>query len=79
MNLPLIPQDKANHLIYGLAIYALSCLFLDGMLPFFITLLFATGKEIKDYISYGKFDFLDLLFTILPSIIYELFKLISNG
>lgn len=64
MKLPLIPLDKANHIIYGIIIYIIANLFLENILAFGVVILFATGKELYDYKSYGKFDVLDLLATI---------------
>ena len=64
MKLPLIPLDKANHIIYGLVIYIMANLFVENILAFGAVVLFGAGKELYDYKSYGKFDVLDLLATI---------------
>jgi hypothetical protein len=64
MKLPLIPLDKANHIIYGIAIYILANLLLIEMLAFLVVMLFGIAKELYDFKSYGKFDILDLLATI---------------
>ena len=57
MKLPLLPQDKANHIVYGAVIFnitlALSTLFGigSGLLIASITVVaFAFGKEMVDYI-----------------------------
>lgn len=64
MKLPLIPLDKANHIIYGLVIYILANLFVENILAFGVVLLIGIGKEAYDYKSYRRFDVLDLLATI---------------
>jgi hypothetical protein len=64
MKLPLIPLDKANHIIYGLLIYIIANLFVENILAFGAVVLFGAGKELYDYKSYGKFDVLDFLATI---------------
>lgn len=69
MKLPLIPQDKANHFIYGFAIYILSNLFINSYASFSIVFLFALGKECYDEYSYGGFDVKDLIATITPAIL----------
>ena len=69
MKLPLLPQDKANHFIYGFFIYIIACLFVSNLIAFGIVCLFALGKEIKDQVVYGGFDIFDMISTILPAII----------
>jgi hypothetical protein len=68
MKLPLIPLDKANHIIYGIAIYILCNLVLVDLASLGIVALFGLAKEIYDYKSYGKFDILDLLTTIIGAL-----------
>ena len=48
MNLPILPEDKANHALYGLVIYALSASLFAP--PFAMCAVFAcaTAKEIYD-------------------------------
>lgn len=65
----LIAQDKANHFLYGFLIFIISQYFLNDYLSFGVVFAFALGKEIKDEIVYKGFDYKDLLFTLLPSII----------
>jgi hypothetical protein len=69
MKLPIIPQDKANHFIYGFIIYILSNLFLNAYASFSIVYLFALGKECYDEYYYKGFDVKDLIVTIIPAII----------
>jgi hypothetical protein len=67
--LPVIEQDKANHLIYGLIIFMISMLFLPPILSFTIVIIIAFLKEvvdtyIKGYLRRREFV-LDFLYTIL--------------
>ena len=74
MKLPLIPQDKANHFIYGFLIFIVSQYFLNDYISFGIVFAFALGKEIKDQIVYKGFDYKDLIATLLSSIIIYLLR-----
>jgi len=74
MKLPQIPQDKANHFIYGFFIFVLSNYFLNDLYSIGIVFLFALGKEIRDQIVYKGFDYKDLLATMIPSIILHFLK-----
>jgi len=57
MKLPVIAEDKANHLVYGMIICLIVSVLLSFFIPkfqaslvgFFTTLLFASGKEFLDY------------------------------
>lgn len=69
MKLLIIPQDKSNHFLYGFLIFMISQYFLNDYFSFGVVFAFAIGKEIKDQIVYKGFDYKDLLFTLLPSII----------
>jgi hypothetical protein len=69
MKIPIIPQDKANHFIYGFTIYILLNLFLNAYASFSIVYLLALGKECYDEYSYKGFDVKDLIATIIPAII----------
>ena len=69
MKLPLIPLDKANHIIYGLVIYIIANLFVENILAFGAVVLFGAGKELYDYKSYGKFDVFDLLATVSAALL----------
>lgn len=64
MKLPLIPQDKANHLLYGFVIYCLSNLFLSNWYSVLIVFVIALSKEISDEYKYKGFDWFDLLTTM---------------
>lgn len=57
MALPSLPQDKANHFVYGAVIYAAAfCVISLLKLPatyyaFAVVALFGAGKEIVDYLQ----------------------------
>ena len=70
----LIAQDKANHFLYGFLIFIISQYFLNDYFSFGVVFAFALGKEIKDQIVYKGFDYKDLLFTLLPSIIIHFLR-----
>lgn len=67
-----IPQDKANHIIFGWLIYFISNIFLNAYLSFAIVLLFATLKEIYDEFYRFGFDYRDLLSTLIIPLILTL-------
>lgn len=68
MKLQLIPQDKANHFIYGFVIFILSSIMLSNLISLGIVFIFAIGKEIRDQIIYKGFDYKDLLSTMIAPI-----------
>ena len=72
MNLPQIPQDKANHIIFGWLIYFISNIFLNVYISFLIVLFFALTKEIYDEIYRFGFDWKDLAFTLIAPLILTL-------
>jgi hypothetical protein len=77
MKLPLIPQDKANHFVYGFAIYFIANLFLNLYYSFGIVFIIALSKELYDQYKYKGFDIKDLFATmIFPTI--EILKFILN-
>jgi hypothetical protein len=58
MNLPIIPQDKANHAIYGAAIFSAALLVAHHFVPLFeiyaaaaAVVLAAFGKEAADRLA----------------------------
>lgn len=74
VKLPLIPQDKANHFIYGFGIYFLADLLCNPYLSLVVVFLFALSKECYDEYSYGGFDVKDLAVTLLPAVLLSLLK-----
>lgn len=85
MKLPQLPQDKANHIIYGFSIFIISELvflvlsliqneIINTIATFkysalVITIIAASVKEFYDEKEYGGFDWKDLLATIIPALI----------
>ena len=75
MKLPLIPQDKANHYVYGSVIYFISNLFLSPILSMLVILLIALLKELYDYkAKTGTPEAMDVVWTLLGG----LFLFLSN-
>jgi hypothetical protein len=79
MNLPQLPQDKANHVVYGTVIYAIAAPFLGPLVSLIPVALVAIGKEVYDYKSKtGTPDALDAVATIVGPValnVSDLFKL----
>lgn len=78
MKLPLIPLDKANHIVYGFAIYFLLNLFLNPFISLSITCLVALSKEIYDQFKYKGGDWKDLLVTLIAPIALFLKTILIN-
>ena len=69
MKLPLVPQDKANHYIYGSVIYFISSLWLSPMVSMILVLLIASLKELYDYkTKTGNPEIMDIVWTLLGSL-----------
>jgi hypothetical protein len=77
MKLPLINQDKANHIVYGFVIYYIANLFLNPFSSLTVVLLFALGKEVLDQIKYKGFDGKDLAVTMIIPVVLFLKTLIN--
>lgn len=78
MNLLLIPQDKANHFIYGLLIFLLSNVFLNNLFSLIVVIIFAIIKELCDQVKYGGFDWKDILATIISPLILIGFETLNK-
>lgn len=67
----LIPQDKANHFIYGFLVFFLANLFLSGLFSFLAVCVIASLKEIvyDKPTQKGTSDYKDFIWTVLPSIL----------
>ena len=76
MNLPALPKDKANHVIYGILIYALSSLILAPIFALITVYIAAIAKEFYDK-SRGKkrFSYGDVMATLAGGIIGTLITL----
>ena len=65
MKLPLIPQDKANHFVYGAAIALLPALTTDPLTALIVCDIFAAVKEFRDLVTKkGTPDLFDFLWTL---------------
>lgn len=63
--LPLLPHDKANHAVYGAAIFAAGHLAAGPVAGAALCVLLAVGKELRDRLSRrGTPDALDALATV---------------
>lgn len=78
MKLPQIRQDRANHFIYGFAIYMISSIFFIPLVASLTTFGAALGKELHDEYDYGGFDTVDLIYTMIPSITLFSIELLTN-
>lgn len=69
MKLPLIPQDKANHAIYGALIFFVLQFFVAPVIALVVVVTVAFIKEVYDRVSgTGTSDVLDFLVTIAGAI-----------
>jgi hypothetical protein len=69
--------DKANHFIVGNIIFCAASLFLNPILSLLLVILVATGKEVRDYLTYKVFDIKDLLYTVagaVPVLLTQILK-----
>lgn len=68
-NLLIIPQDKANHFIYGSVIFLIgNFVYLSSQHGLLLTLFFALGKEMYDSLDH-KPDWKDVLWTMLGAVV----------
>ena len=67
--LPLIPQDKANHVIYGMIIYYIVQFILSPVATLALVVGVAVGKEVYDWLSNkGTPEFLDFMTTVMGAL-----------
>jgi len=79
MKLPQLPQDKANHFIYGFVIYVLANLFLNPYYSLAVVITFGVGREVvQKIIKKGKAEIMDAVWTIIPALILMLVMLFSQ-
>lgn len=65
-----IPNDKLLHSFYGVLIY-ISMSLINLELALWAVVIIAMVKEFYDEYMYGKFDYVDILYTIvIPCILY---------
>ena len=78
MTLPLLVEDKANHLIYGIAIYMLSYIFLDRFYAMIPVIIIGALKEVFDYYSKkNNADIFDFIWTVVGGLVCELIIIIN--
>lgn len=70
-----IPSDKRLHIIAGLVIAAFFALVIPTgrlwcMAPAIVA---GIAKELYDYFDYGKFDWVDMLYTITGGFVIQVF------
>jgi peptidoglycan biosynthesis protein MviN/MurJ (putative lipid II flippase) len=71
----LIPQDKANHFVYGFLIFEFFSLFFTEITCLFIVIFVAALKEMYDKESKkGTPELLDFVFTVIPALILTIIK-----
>ena len=69
MNLPVLPQDKANHAVYGAVIAAIVSI-VGLPLALLVVAGFALGKEVYDWHQNKQPEMLDALATVCLSLIH---------
>lgn len=78
MKLPLFPQDKVNHYLYGTIIYMLSYLVLNYYFAMIPVVLIGAAKEIYDYkTKKGNPDMFDFVWTVLGGLMCLVIVLIT--
>ena len=78
MRLPLLKEDKANHLIYGTIIYILSYVFLDRFYAMIPVIIIGALKEVYDHHSEkNNADVFDFIWTVIGGLICELIIIIN--
>ena len=69
MKLPLIPQDKANHFIYGNVICFFFSLFFIPLVTITFIVIISIGKELYDYkTKTGTPELMDVIWTLLGAL-----------
>ena len=68
--LPLIPQDKANHAIYGAALACAGLIAHSPLAGLIVCAAFAVGKEVYDQVSKkGTPDLMDAVATVVGGLL----------
>lgn len=83
MVIPLIPQDKANHFIYGAVVAFIVSLVVSPVLALAATAVVAVGKELSDWYQNTKggshgVEGLDAVATIIGGVMVVLPQLINK-
>jgi hypothetical protein len=64
MKLPIIPRDKANHFVYGVAIFVVIAALINPQSGLVIVVLAGALKEAHDATGRGNVEINDFLFTV---------------
>jgi len=62
-------KDKLLHFFYGSIISFLMLHFIDGLITLILVAGIGVGKELYDIDKTG-FSFIDIIFTVMPAIMY---------
>jgi hypothetical protein len=74
-----MPADKKAHLVCGFLISLITCIVTGNYVTATVVgLIAAIGKEIKDQIVYGGFDFNDIGYTMMGVLIPVLFMILVD-
>jgi hypothetical protein len=88
MTLPQLPQDKANHFVYGFLIFVISLIiintlevfniktgsFITNYLPLLNVITIAILREVYGKVMRNRWGLLDIIATIFPAIILTFLK-----
>jgi formiminotetrahydrofolate cyclodeaminase len=78
MNLPVLPQDKANHAVYGAVIAAIVSI-VGLPLALLVVAGFALGKEVYDWRQNKQPEVLDALATVCGGLLVLAPQFINGG
>ena len=79
MKLPQLPQDKANHFIYGAFIYALLAIVFEPLACIFLVMSAAFFKEFYDTYTDSDFSFGDFFATTFGGLFSMLLMYETTG
>lgn len=68
-----MPQDKANHMAYGLALYVVIGLW-STLIGLLVVCIVAVAKEIYDSYGHGTTDWKDIVATVGVPVIVEIIR-----
>jgi formiminotetrahydrofolate cyclodeaminase len=78
MNLPVLPQDKANHAVYGAVIAAIVSI-VSLPLALLVVAGFAIGKEVYDWRQNKPYEVLDAVATVCGGLLVLAPQFINRG
>lgn len=77
MNLPMLQKDKANHVVYGVLIYAISSILITPTFSLIAVFITAVAKELYDNYNGKRFSYGDVMATVAGGIIGLLISIIN--